>query len=85
MTQSGHAKRFGEYPLLEGKGDIGYVPALAPIQGIASPPGCERTLSRPREPRSQRCGPERFSSRSARKILLWRLAIHRRPFDVTLR
>ena len=25
------------------------------------------------------------SSRSARKILLWRLAIHRRPFDVTLR
>ena len=32
-----------------------------------------------------RCGPERLGSRSARKILLCRLAIHRRPFDVTLR
>ena len=32
-----------------------------------------------------RSGPEWLGSCSARKILLWRLAIHRRPFDVTLR
>src|SRR5436305_1202485 len=31
------------------------------------------------------CGPERLTSRSARKTLLWRFAIHCRPLDVTLR
>src|SRR4051794_30319022 len=30
-------------------------------------------------------GPDRFTSLSARKTLLWRLAIHWRPLDVTLR
>jgi hypothetical protein len=31
------------------------------------------------------CGPDRFTSRSTRKTLLWRFAIHCRPLEVTLR
>ena len=44
-------------------------------------PGCRMNTSAS----VQRCGPLRLSSRSARKILLYRVAIHCRPLDVTLR
>ena len=36
-------------------------------------------------PRDHGCGPDRFISRSARKTLLCRFAIHCRPLEVTLR
>ena len=77
MTQSGHSYHANERPLSG---------VRRHWLGLASPlPGYERTLSRTRKRRPQRCGPLRLTSRSARKILLWRLAIHFRPFDVTLR
>ena len=44
---------------------------------------CKRLAQR--RPRDHGCGPDKFISRSARKTLLCRFAIHCRPLEVTLR